>query len=107
MNKEDKKFFETICRLAEEQNTFNPHLTKQEIMEGMGIDDEGKFNILRDRLGNSYCRSAGPDRCVINMSACLKLKEEKDRHNQILRLILLTTILGALLASLLNYYFGA
>lgn len=109
-----KRFLKAIVDYAENSDKFNPHFYKKEIMDILNISEKN-FNIIQKTLGDKYCHFVGPhngeDRYCINYSECLSLQEHYDqeciaekRHKQIVRLVVLVGILGAVIGVALNIW---
>lgn len=102
-----QKFLNALLEYADKSGNFNPHFDKNEMMETLGVT-ESQFNIMQKQLGDKYCHyidsHMGKPRYSINLSECLSLKEIFDqeavqgkRHAQLVRLVVLVAILGAVL----------
>jgi len=102
---DDSRFLKAILDYAEESETTNPHFYKSEIMNRLGID-ELTFNLLQKRLGDHCCRYVdqhdGNARYAINLSACLSLRDQQEKHALGIRLAILLVILGVVLGGIIT-----
>ena len=110
-----ERFLRALLEYANESGTFNPHFHRTEMIQRLRIS-EGDFNIVQKHLGDKYCRYVdqydGDARYEICVSECLVLRDQLDhertlekRHNLLVRLAVLLTILGAVLAVALTVWF--
>lgn len=109
MVKDKRRLLAALLMHAEQSDTFNPHVYKDELMRSLSIS-EAQFNIIQKRLGNKYCHFVdspnGKDRYSINVSECLAIQEQYASHGQLVRLAVLVAVLGAVLAFALIHWFG-
>jgi len=112
-----KRLLSALLNHAKESGNFNPHFYKKEMRDILGVPED-EFNIIQKNLGEKYCHyvdystSAG-ERYAINVSECLALQEQYDqeiindnRHRQLVRLVILVAILGAVLGVALSLWFS-
>jgi hypothetical protein len=104
---DDTKFLKTLLDFAEESETTNPHFHKKEIMKRLGID-ELAFNLLQKRFGDKHCRFVdqhdGDSRYAINLSSCLALRDQQEKHAFGIRLAILLVIFGAALGAVFTWW---
>lgn len=109
-----KEFLKALVSYANESGNFNPHFCKKEMMDILNITQD-EFNITQHNLGQKYCHYVGPhngdERYAISVSECLSLQEQYDqesintsRHEQIVRLAVLVSILGAVIGAALSLW---
>ena len=102
-----KVFLKALIDYGNKSGNFNPHFHRKEMMKILDVN-EREFNIIQKNLGEKYCYFVdshnGDNRYAINMNECLELKEENDKHNQIVRLVILTAIFGAVLGTALSLW---